>query len=101
MEQNEAQHKNSNKTKIHVPELARDILEQISFEARKSDYVDSKSGVSTRMSITAFENLISTAERRILINGEKNIRDLYKSFDLDPPEVEACLLYTSPSPRDS
>ncbi len=58
--------------KIHVPELARDILEQISFEARKSDYVDAKSGVSTRLSITSFENLISTAERRILINGEKN-----------------------------
>ena len=57
--------------KIHIPELARDILEQISFEARKSDYVDAKSGVSTRMSITSFENLISTAERRILINGEK------------------------------
>lgn len=57
--------------KIHVPELARDILEQIGFEARKSNYVDAKSGVSARMSITAFENLISTAERRILINGEK------------------------------
>ena len=59
-------------TKIHIPELARDILEQIGFEARKSDYVDAKSGVSARMSITAFENLISTAERRILINGEKS-----------------------------
>ena len=58
--------------KIHIPELARDILEQIGFEARKSDYVDAKSGVSARMSITAFENLISTAERRILINGEEN-----------------------------
>ena len=58
--------------KIHIPELARDILEQISFEARKSDYIDAKSGVSTRMSITSFENLVSTAERRILINGEKN-----------------------------
>src|SRR5210317_1997049 len=58
--------------KIHIPELARDILEQIGFEARKSDYVDTKSGVSARMSITAFENLISTAERRMLINGEKN-----------------------------
>ena len=59
-------------TKIHIPELARDILEQIGFEARKSDYVDAKSGVSARMSITAFENLISTAERRILINGEES-----------------------------
>ena len=58
--------------KIHIPELARDILEQIGFEARKSEYVDSKSGVSARMSITAFENLISTAERRLLITGDSN-----------------------------
>ena len=55
---------------VVVPELARDLLEQIGFEARKSEYVDGKSGVSARMSITAFENLISTAERRMLINGE-------------------------------
>ncbi|MDB4014990.1 AAA family ATPase [Flavobacteriaceae bacterium] len=55
---------------IHVPELARDILEQIGFEARKSEFVDSKSGVSARMSITAFENLISTAERRVFINDD-------------------------------
>ncbi len=26
---------------------------------------------------------------KVIINGEKNIRDLYKSFDLDPPEVES------------
>ncbi|MFM1771787.1 MAG: hypothetical protein RLZZ71_929 [Bacteroidota bacterium] len=57
--------------KVHVPELARDILEQIAFEARQSEYVDHKSGVSARMSITAFENLISTAERRALMNHEK------------------------------
>ena len=57
-------------TQIHVPELARDILEQIGFEARKSEFVDSKSGVSARMSITAFENLISTAERRAFINDD-------------------------------
>jgi magnesium chelatase subunit I len=55
---------------VHVPELARDILEQIAFEARQSEYIDHKSGVSARMSITAFENLISTAERRALMNGE-------------------------------
>jgi magnesium chelatase subunit I len=56
--------------KVHVPELAKDILEQIAFEARKSEYIDSKSGVSARMSITAYENLISTAERRAIINNE-------------------------------
>ena len=56
---------------IHIPELAFDIIEQIGFEARKSDYVDSKSGVSARMSITSFENLVSSAERRSLINSDK------------------------------
>jgi magnesium chelatase subunit I len=54
---------------IHVPGLARDLVEQIGFEARKSEFVDYKSGVSARMSITAFENLLSTAERRTLRSG--------------------------------
>jgi len=56
---------------IYIPSLAKDLLEQIGFEARESEYVDSKSGVSARMSITAFENLLSTAERRALLAGEE------------------------------
>ncbi|GGW25648.1 magnesium chelatase [Arenibacter certesii] len=55
---------------VYVPDMAKDLLEQISIEARKSDYVDPKSGISARMSITAFENLLSTAERRTLKNGD-------------------------------
>lgn len=54
---------------VYVPSLARDLLEQISFEARESEYVDNKSGVSARLSITALENLLSTAERRALKSG--------------------------------
>jgi len=57
---------------VYVPEIAKDIIEQISFEARESVYVDSKSDVSARLSISAFENLISSAKRRMLINGESN-----------------------------
>jgi len=57
---------------VYVPELAKDLLEQISFEARKSEYVDAKSGVSARTSITAYENLLSTAERRTLLNGAES-----------------------------
>jgi magnesium chelatase subunit I len=57
---------------VYVPELAKDVLEQIAFEARISEFVDHKSGVSARMSITAYENLVSTAERRALLNGETN-----------------------------
>ena len=58
-------------SKIHIPEIARDIIEQISFEARESDLVDKKSGVSARMSITSLQNLVSSAERRMIINNEK------------------------------
>jgi magnesium chelatase subunit I len=54
---------------VYVPLLAKDLLEQISFEARESEYIDHKSGVSARMSITAYENLLSTAERRALKAG--------------------------------
>ncbi|MDR6299725.1 magnesium chelatase [Mesonia maritima] len=60
------------KNHVKVPELAKDLLEQISFEARESEYVDIKSGISARMSITAFQNLLSTAERRALQNGDEN-----------------------------
>lgn len=59
------------KESIIVPDLARDLLEQIVFEARESDFIDPKSGVSARMGITALENLMSTAERRALKSGDK------------------------------
>ena len=61
----------SDKENIYVPELAKDILEQISFEARENEFIDAKSGVSARLSITAFQNLLSTAERRALQNGDE------------------------------
>ncbi len=67
----EAKIQESQKEKIKMYHWQRDILELISFEARASEYVDEKSGVSARLSISAYENLMSTAERRMLINGEK------------------------------
>ena len=64
----------SQSERIYIPEMAKRLLEQISFEARDSEYIDIKSGVSARMSITAFENLMSTAERRSLLNNlEKTV----------------------------
>ncbi len=56
---------------VVVTDLLSGLLERIGFEARESEFVDSKSGVSARLSISAYENLVSTAERRMLINGEK------------------------------
>jgi magnesium chelatase subunit I len=51
--------------------LVKDLVEQVAFEARQSEFIDQKSGVSARLTISAYENLISSAERRMLINGEK------------------------------
>ncbi|ERM80803.1 magnesium chelatase [Rhodonellum psychrophilum GCM71 = DSM 17998] len=58
--------------KIHVPELMKDLIEQIAVEARSSEYVDEKSGVSARLTISAYENLISAAERRLYLNNEES-----------------------------
>ena len=66
---------------IQVPELAKDLLEQIVFEARDSEYIDGKSGVSARLSISAFENLISTAERRALLSGVEKTMIRLSDFD--------------------
>ncbi len=65
----EARNISGTEVDIYVPEVAKDILEQIGFEARNNEYVDANSGVSARLSISAFENLMSTAERRALATG--------------------------------
>ncbi len=56
---------------VAVPYFFREIIEQVAFEARQSEYIDQKSGVSARMTRAALEDLISAAERRALINGEE------------------------------
>jgi magnesium chelatase subunit I len=66
---------------ITIPPTYKKILEHVAFEARNSEYVDQKSGVSTRMTITAMEQVISAAERRAVFNGESEttlrVTDLY------------------------
>lgn len=69
--QQEARLKEEQRKCIQVAEIAKDLVEQIAFEARKSEYVDSKSGVSARLTISAYENLVAAAERRVLVNREK------------------------------
>jgi magnesium chelatase subunit I len=58
------------KISVEVPPLAADLVEQIAIAARESEFVDQKSGVSARLTISAYENLVSAAERRILHSGE-------------------------------
>ncbi len=55
---------------VSTNHIMDDLVEQIAIEARASEFVDAKSGVSARMTISAYENLVSAAERRALLNGE-------------------------------
>ncbi|HAP34429.1 MAG TPA: magnesium chelatase, partial [Bacteroidetes bacterium] len=59
--------------KLHMPYYFKEIIENIAFEARKSEFVDQKSGVSARLTIAAMENLVSNAERRAIVLNEKDI----------------------------
>lgn len=59
------------RSQIEVPDVLKDLIEEIAFAARDSEFVDKKSGVSARLTIAAYENLYSAAERRMLRNGEK------------------------------
>lgn len=67
----EANLEEEQRNSVHVPDLLEILLEMIAFEARQSEFIDEKSGVSARLSISGYENLVSTAERRMLLNKEK------------------------------
>ncbi|UJH91342.1 AAA family ATPase [Antarcticibacterium sp. 1MA-6-2] len=78
--QQEAKLDSRQKEMIYVPDLAKDLLEQISFEARDNEFIDSRSGISARLSISAFENLLSTAERRAIKTGEEKTSLRFSDF---------------------
>jgi len=62
----EAKISKEDKASILVPNLAKDLLEEVAFTARKSEYVDAKSGVSARLTISAMENLMAAAKLRLI-----------------------------------
>lgn len=55
--------------RVSVPTVVRRVLERIAFEARESEFIDEKSGVSARLPISALEHLIAAGELRALRNG--------------------------------
>src|SRR4051812_6332562 len=59
------------KVRVKVSDMVKRIIEQVAFEARISEFVDKKSGVSARLTIAAYENAVSAAERRAIVNSEK------------------------------
>jgi magnesium chelatase subunit I len=55
---------------VAVPFFMKEIVEQISIQARKSKYVDQDSGVSARLSIANYRTMVAAARQRAIILGE-------------------------------
>ena len=71
-------------SKINIPQYLREVIEQVAFSAREDKKVDKRSGVSQRLPISTMELVVSNAERRALMHGEKlvvpRVSDLYAAM---------------------
>jgi magnesium chelatase subunit I len=71
-------------SKITIPQYLREVIEQVAFSAREDKKVDKRSGVSQRLPISTMELVVSNAERRALLHGEKlvvpRVSDLYAAM---------------------
>ena len=69
---------------VVVPDFVAETIERVAFEARGDKRIDRRSGVSQRLPISVVENVISNAERRALVNGEKatvaRLSDVYAAL---------------------
>jgi magnesium chelatase subunit I len=65
---------------VSMHDLIPTLIERVVIEARTSEFVDAKSGVSARLAISALENIYSGVERRVAINGDK--KSLVRISDL-------------------
>lgn len=69
---------------IDVPEFVREVVEEVAFQARQDSKVDKRSGVSQRLPISLLENVVSNAERRAVLAGERlvvpRITDIYAAL---------------------
>jgi magnesium chelatase subunit I len=90
--QQEARLKSAQRDRVQVAPLLEDLIEQVAVEARSSEFVDQKSGVSARLTIAAFEQLVSAAERRTILNNEPHttarISDLFAIMPAITGKVE-------------
>jgi magnesium chelatase subunit I len=58
---------------LRMPQFLKDIVAQMTLEARASSEINQASGVSVRVSINNYETLISNAEKRAVRTGEREI----------------------------
>jgi magnesium chelatase subunit I len=77
---------------LRVPQFLKDIIAQITFEARASNEINQSSGVSVRVTINNLETVTSNAEKRAVINGENEIvprlSDLHSAYASTAGKIE-------------
>ncbi len=56
---------------VVVPYFMKQLIEQITVQARKSKYIDQASGVSARFSIANYRTMIASSRQRSVVLGEK------------------------------
>ena len=70
--------------RMEIPQFVREVVEQVAFSAREDKKIDKRSGVSQRLPISTLELVVSNAERRALLNGEKlvmpRVCDIYAAM---------------------
>ncbi len=78
--------------RIHVPEVIQNAIERLGFLARESEHIDAKSGVSARLTISAYECVVAWAEQRMLLHRETHTTvrpmDLYAAVPAIAGKVE-------------
>lgn len=77
---------------VTVPDFIKDIVAQVTIEARSSPEIAQRSGVSVRMTIANYENIISNAMKRAVKLGEKyavpRISDLFALYSSSRGKIE-------------
>jgi magnesium chelatase subunit I len=77
---------------VDVPDFMAEVVERIAFEARADKRIDNRSGVSQRLPISVIENVVSSAERRAIVNRESTavprIADLYAALPSITGKIE-------------
>ena len=81
---------------VAVPYFMREIVEEVTVQARKSKYVDQQSGVSARFSIANYRTMIASARQRAVVLGEKpavpRISDLGRLYSSSLGKLELDLM---------
>jgi magnesium chelatase subunit I len=73
-----------NDARLVVPQFMKEIIAQLTFEARACSEINHSSGVSVRVTINNYESVIANAERRATRNRENEVAprpsDLYSAY---------------------